>query len=248
MNETGKQGILGHLRDLRNRLLWSMIAVAVTTAVSFTFADQLIEVLKQPAGDVHFIFIEITEAFSLYMRVCLMAGIFIAMPFIMYNLLMFVMPALKSNEKKVVLLVLPWVLIMFYGGIYFGFRFLIPPALGFLLNFGSNVAEMQLRLSNYINFVTRLLLVIGLIFELPVVTTFLARIGVISSKWLANKRKFWIILAFLISAVITPTPDAINQTIVAATLVVLYEIGIWLALLVEKRKARVSARESSWIG
>jgi len=124
---------------------------------------------------------------------------------------------------------------MFFGGIYFGYRYLVPPATQFLLNFGADVATVQPRLGNYVNFVINLLLVIGLVFEMPVVLTFLARIGIISGQWLANKRKIVIVLAFVVSAVITPTPDAINQLIVAGTLIVLYELSIWLAYLVGKK-------------
>ncbi|MCX6003794.1 MAG: twin-arginine translocase subunit TatC [Chloroflexi bacterium] len=238
MNETKNQSILGHLRELRKRVLWSLIAVVITTAASFFFADQIINLLKVPAGNVQFIFIEVTEAFSTYMKVCFIVGIIAAMPVIMYNALMFVMPALTSREKKWVLLILPWVLIMFFGGIYFGYRFLIPPATRFLLHFGSNVALIQPRLSNYVNFVIGLLLIIGLLFEMPVVVAFLARIGVISSRWLANKQKIIIIVAFIVSAVITPTPDAVNQTIVAGTLIALFELSILIAWLMEKRKKK----------
>jgi sec-independent protein translocase protein TatC len=238
MSENKGQGILGHLRELRKRVLWSLIAVVITTAVSFFFADQIINFLKVPAGNVQFVFIEVTEGFSTYMKVCFVVGIIAAMPVIMYNLLMFVMPALNPNEKKWVLLIMPWIIIMFFGGVYFGYRFLIPPATHFLLGFGSKVAIIQPRLSNYVNFVINLLLIIGLIFEMPVVVTFLARVGVVSAKWLAGKQKWVFILAFVVSAVITPTPDAINQTIVAATLIALYEVSIGLAWLVEKRKKK----------
>lgn len=238
MSETKKQGILGHLRELRKRILWSLIAVVITTAIAFWKADWIFEVLKKPAGDVQFVFIEVTEGFSTYMKVCFVSGIIVAMPFIMYNLLMFIIPALTGREKRMVLLILPWVLVMFYGGIIFGYYFLVPPATGFLLSFGSNVATIQPRMSNYVNFIMQLLLIIGLMFEMPVVTTFLTRIGVLSYRWMAGKRKIWVILAFVISAVITPTPDAINQSIVAGTLVVLYEISIWLAWLVDKSKKK----------
>ncbi len=238
MSETKKQGILGHLLELRKRILWSLIAVVITTAIAFWKADWIFEVLKKPAGDVQFVFIEVTEGFATYMKVCFVTGIIVAMPFIMYNLLMFIIPALTGREKRMVLLILPWVLVMFYGGIIFGYYFLVPPATGFLLSFGSNVATIQPRMSNYVNFIMQLLLIIGLMFEMPVVTTFLARIGVLSYRWMAGKRKIWVILAFVISAVITPTPDAINQSIVAGTLVVLYEISIWLAWLVDKSKKK----------
>ncbi len=240
MSENKKLGILGHLRELRKRVLWSLIAVVITTAASFFFADQIINFLKVPAGNVQFIFIEVTEAFSTYMKVCFIVGIIAAMPVIMYNIMMFVIPALTSREKKSVLLFLPWILVMFFGGIYFGYKFLIPPATHFLLGFGSNVALIQPRLSNYVNFVINLLLTIGLIFEMPVVVAFLARIGVISARWLMNKQKIVIIVSFIVSAAITPTPDAINQTIVAGTLIVLYQLSILIAWLTEKRKKKTA--------
>lgn len=238
MSETKKQGILEHLRELRKRILWSLIAVVITTALAFWKADWIFEVLKKPAGNVQFVFIEVTEGFSTYMKVCFVAGIIVAMPFIMYNLLMFVIPALTGREKRMVLLILPWILIMFYGGIVFGYFFLVPPATGFLLSFGSSVATIQPRMSNYVNFIMQLLLIIGLMFEMPVVTTFLARIGVLSYRWMAGKRKIWVILAFVVAAVITPTPDAVNQSIVAGTLIALYEVSIWLAWLVDKSKKK----------
>lgn len=236
MSETKSQGILGHLRELRKRVIWSVLAVMITTTASFFFADYIFDFLKVPAGDTQFIFIEVAEGFSTYMKVCLIVGIILAMPIIMYNALMFVMPALTSRERKMVLLILPWILVMFFGGIYFGYRFLIPPATKFLLGFGSEVATIQPRMSNYVNFVINLLLIIGLMFEMPVVIAFLSRIGVVSSKWLIGKQKIIIIVAFIVSAAITPTPDAINQCIVAGTLIALYELSIGIAWLVEKKK------------
>ena len=236
MSDDKKASILGHFRELRKRLLWSAIAVVITSTICFFFADHIFDILKTPAGDIELIFIEMSEGFATYMRVCLVSGIILAMPVIMYNFLMFLLPALTRKEKKMVLIILPWVIVMFAGGVYFAYRFLIPPATQFLLTFGSSVAVAQIRLSNYVNFITRLLLAIGIIFEMPVVTTFLARMGIISSKWLAQRRKFMIIFAFVLGAFITPTPDAVNQSIVAGTLIVLYEMCIWLAKLVQKKK------------
>ena len=214
--------------------------MVITSTVAFVFIDELFEFLKRPALDLDpvpvFIFIEMTEGFVTYMRVSIVAGIVVAMPFIIYQFLMFLIPALTGRERKAVYTVLPLVTIMFAGGVAFGYIFLIPPATKFLLSIGTEVAEIQPRLSNYINFITRLLLAIGIIFELPVVTTFLARIGVISSKWLADRRKVMIVFSFVLAAFITPTPDAVNQSIVAGTLIVLYEISIWLAKLVQKRR------------
>jgi len=245
---TGKKtSVLEHLRELRKRLLRSAIAVVITSTVAFVFIDELLEFLKRPALDLDpapvFIFIEMTEGFVTYMRVALVAGITAAMPFIIYQFLMFIIPALTNRERKAVYTVLPIVTIMFAGGVAFGYIYLIPPATQFLLGVGTEVAEIQPRLSNYINFITRLLLAIGIMFELPVLTTFLARIGVITSKWLADRRKIMIVFSFVLAAFITPTPDAVNQSIVAGTLIVLYEISIWLAKLVQKRRRSVAEDE-----
>jgi sec-independent protein translocase protein TatC len=238
MVETKRQGLLAHLLELRGRVIWCAIAIFVSMGASFFFADQIINLLKASAGNVQFVYLEVTEAFSTYMKVCFVAGIVGAMPVIMYQVLMFVMPALNNKEKQLVLTILPAVVICFFGGIYFGYRFLIPPATHFLLNFGSNVALVQPRLSNYINFIINLLLIIGLIFEMPVVIAFLTRIGVVSSKWLWKKQKWVVLLAFIIAAIITPTPDAINQTIVAGTLMALYEVSVLVAWLIERRKKK----------
>lgn len=245
MSADKKTTVLEHLRELRKRLLRSAIAVVVTSTVAFFFIDELFEFLKRPAGDIDFILIEMTEGFTTYMRVALVAGIAAAMPFIIYQFLMFLIPALTNRERKAVLMLLPLIIVMFAGGVAFGYIFLIPPAANFLLKLGSDVAEVQIRLGNYVNFVTRLLLAIGIIFELPVVTTFLARIGVITSKWLADRRKLMIVFSFVLAAFITPTPDAVNQSIVAGTLIVLYEISIWLAKLAQKRRPHVDEDEET---
>ncbi len=234
MSDPKPMTILGHLLEFRKRLIICAFAVLFTTITSFFFYNWIIKILKKPAGDTPFIFIEMTESFSLYMQVCLTAGIMLAIPVITYQFLRFVTPALHPREKKMVLLVTPWAFIMFIGGVLFGYFFLIPPATRFLLSFGSDIALVEPRMSNYINFMTKMLLTIGLIFETPVVTTFLSKMGIISYRWLAKKRRWWVVIAFVLSALITPTPDAVNQSIVAGTLIVLLEVSIWLAWFVER--------------
>lgn len=241
MESGKKQGILEHLKEFRSRLIKCVIAVLITTIVSFVFAKQIFNILIMPAGGIELVYIEMTEMIGTYMKVCLVSGIILAMPFIMYQFLMFVSPGLTMKEKKAVYLILPWIVLMFAGGVIFGYFILVPPATKFLISFGSDIATPQIRIGNYISIVSRLLLAIGLVFEMPVVTTFLARIGVITHKWLADKRKGAVIFAFILAAIITPTFDPLNQTLVAAPLIVLYEIGIWLAKLVQKKETDVAA-------
>jgi len=236
-NSEKRLSILGHLAELRTRLIRSVIAVVITTILAFVFYQKIFDILIYPAGNINLIFIEMTEMIGTVMRVCLFSGIILAIPYLTYEFIMFVAPALTPKEKRYVYLILPWIALMFAAGVVFGYFILIPPAMKFLVNFGSDIATPQIKIGNYISVVTRLLLAIGLVFEMPVVTTFLARLGVVSSNWLASKRKIAIILAFILAAIITPTFDPINQSLVAVPLILLYELGIWLAKLVQKKKA-----------
>lgn len=240
MSSEKKITILGHLYELRRRLIKSVIAVLITTIVSFVFAKQIFGILISPTEGldppVQLIYIEMTEMIGTYMRVSLVSGIILAMPYLTYQVLMFVFPALTRKEKKYIFIVLPWIAVMFMGGVAFSYFVLIPPATKFLFTFGSDIATPEIKIGNYISVVTRLLLAIGLVFEMPVVTTFLARIGVITPKWLARKRKGAIIFAFILAAIITPTFDPINQSLIAAPLVILYEMSIWLAKLVQRKR------------
>lgn len=237
--------IMRHVLELRNRLVWAGIAVLVTTVVAFVFADQLFAILKHPVGDITFIYTDVTEMLAVYMKVCLTAGIIAAMPFIIYQFVMFVSPALSKTEKKYVFLIVPWIAGMFVGGVAFGYFVLMPPAMRFLLTFGNEVASPLLKIGNYASVVTQLLLAIGLIFEMPVIMTFLARIGVVSYKWLANKRRWAVLLAFVAAAIITPTADPINQILMASPIIVLYEMGVWLARLVQRQKPTRISNEPS---
>jgi sec-independent protein translocase protein TatC len=230
-----KLTLLAHINELRKRLVRSVIAVGIGIVISFIFWRWLFHVLMLPAQNINLIFIELTEMIGVVMKVCLGAGLIIAMPYITIQVIIFVRPALTRNEMKYVYILLPWVTVMFLGGVVFGYYVLIPPAIKFLYTFGSDIATPQIIIGNYISIVTRLLLAIGLVFELPVLSTLLARIGIIKPEWLSSKRKLAIIGAFILAAIITPTFDPINQTLVAVPLIVLYEMSIWLAKLVYRR-------------
>ncbi len=230
------KGLFSHLKELRRRLIICLIALAAGIIIAFAFADQLFHILILPAGDINLIFVEVTEMLGAYMQVCLIGGIIIAMPVLVYELIIFIAPALTPVEKKYVWIALPFILIMFAGGVLFGYFVLIPPAMQFLLSLGSGIATPQIRIGNYISLVARLLLAIGLVFEIPVITTFLARLGIISSRWLLAQWKWAVICAFILGALITPTVDPVNQTLVALPLIILYLLSILLARLFEKRK------------
>jgi len=234
MSTSNSRSISLHLEELRQRIIVSLIAIAAGVIISFVFADQLFDILIQPAGGIGLIFVEVTEMLSTYMQVCLIGGIILSMPVLVYELIAFVTPALTAQEKKYVWIILPFIILMFAGGVLFGYFILIPPAMQFLLSFGADIATPQIRIGNYISLVSRLLLAIGLVFETPIITTFLARLGILSWRWLAKQWKWAFILAFVLGALITPTLDPVNQTLVALPLIVLYLLSILLARIFVK--------------
>ena len=232
-----KLTVLSHFQELRRRLVWSVITVAVGVVVCFIFYGPIFDILKRPAGAIAFSALEMTERISSIMLVCVVGGVIIAMPVLVYQGIMFVAPALTRQEKRWVYFIIPWIFLMFLAGVVFGYFVLAPWTIWFLYNFGSNIAEMFPRISNYISFLTKLLLLTGLVFEMPVISTFLARIGLLKPEWLVKKRTIAIIVSFVVAAVITP-PDPITQCLLAIPLIILYEMSIWLAKLAYGRKTR----------
>ncbi len=241
-----KLTFIGHLGELRHRLLKCVIVLVITVGISFFLTEPyifptLISPVKDllSAEEINFVFTQMTEMIGTYMKVSLAAGIILAMPYLVYQLLMFVSPALTRREKKRVYLLLPWITLMFIAGVAFGYFILIPPATSFLMTFGSSIATPMIKIGNYISIVTRLLVVSGAVFETPVIILFLARLGIVKAKMLSSKRRHAIVAAFILAALITPTFDPVNQSLVALPLIVLYEMSIWLAKLVQRKEARV---------
>jgi len=231
----------GHLAELRQRLIKSVIALVITTTISFIFAKYIFDFLIAPApNDISLIYIEMTGMIATYFKVALMGGVVLAMPVLVYQGIMFVSPALTRREKRYVYIALPWITLMFVTGFAFGYFILLPPATNFLLSFMTDVARPEIRIDNYVSIVTRLLVAIGLVFETPVIITFLARLGIVKPEWLSHKRRWAIVVAFILAAIITPTFDPINQSLVAIPLIILYEISIWLAKIAYRKRAEVA--------
>jgi len=221
--------LMQHLGELRTRLMVASFAVLVTTAFSFVFATQIIEILKAPSGVARLVALSPTENFTTYMRVSLFSGLALAMPVLLYEVYAYVDPALRPNERRFLLTLGPFALLLFVGGMAFCYFVLLPSSIQFLINFGSQVIENQLRASEYISFVTTFILAMGLVFEIPIIIFGLTRIGILKRSWLAKQRRYVVLLVFVVGAIITPTPDPFNQTIVAVPMYLLFELGLLLA-------------------
>jgi sec-independent protein translocase protein TatC len=170
----------------------------------------------------------------------MLTAVVIAMPVLVYQFMAFVAPGLTAREKRVIFSVLPAIIFMFLLGMAFAYFIALPSTLDFLYHFNSSVAQALPSLATYISLVVRILLVMGLIFETPLIIMALARLGVVSPRWLAARRKWWVLLAFIIAAVVTPTIDVVTQIVVAVVLILLLELGILLSRLVYKKKREPS--------
>ena len=236
MSEEKKMPIMGHFAEMRRRFLRSVIAIGVATMLAFFFVGPIMDILTAPAPDLDLTAIDLLENMSMFFKISLSTGFIVAFPYVIYQLFAFLAPALTPREKRFVFTAVPFISGLFLAGVAFAYFIALPPALNFFRTFLDEWVHMQPRITSYINVVTRLLIGVGLAFELPILIMALARLGIVSPKWLAGKRKIWIILAFVLGALITPTFDPINQTIIAVPLIVLYELSILLSRLVYKKK------------
>jgi sec-independent protein translocase protein TatC len=177
------------------------------------------------------------EGLVAYFRVALLVGLVGAMPIIVFELLMFVTPALTRQEKRWVYAVVLGASLAFAAGVAFAYYVALPPALGFLLNFPEDVAKPQIKIGSYVDFVTRLLFWTGVVFETPLLIMGLARFRVVNARQLLRLWRYAFIGAFVVSAVVTPSIDPVTQSLVAGPIIVLYAIGILLAWLVQPRRA-----------
>jgi len=247
MHEDEKLPFTAHLEELRSRLVKSFIAVGAGFGLCYAFKETLFEILLyplirvMPEGGI-LIFTGIPEAFFTYLKVSFLAGIILASPVLLYQFWMFVAPGLYHKERRVLGPIVAVTSFFFIGGALFGYFVVFPSGFKFLLSFGADFIRTLPSMREYLDFSTKLLFIFGLLFELPVALTGLARLGIVSVEYLKRNRKYAVILAFVAGAFLTP--DVVSMILMALPLMVLYEIGILGAHLVSRKKDTPEASES----
>ena len=242
MDDGDKQPFLSHLEELRKRLIACAIAVGVGFAVCYAFKERLYGILVSPLMQIMpegkgLIFTSLVAPFFTYLKTALIAGVMLVAPYLFYQLWLFIAPGLYQNEKKYVIPFVSLSSILFVGGSLFGYFVVFPLVFTFFLSFENSFIQAMPSVNEYFTFVVRLLCGFGLAFELPVVIFFLAKIGVVTPESLRKKWKYALLLMFVVGAMITP-PDIISQVILAVPLLFLYELGIILAVIGAKKKAK----------
>ncbi len=225
-----EMSFLEHFEELRKRLFYAVIALAISTILSFTFSQYLLKYIALPIGGLEYLqSIEVTENISVFMRVSLMSGIVIAMPVIVYQLLRFILPGLTIKEKRWVGLAVPSATVLFAGGVLFTYFFMLPPAINFLTTFLD--VETSPRLTNYVNFVLNIMFWIGISFETPLLIFILAKLDLVTGKSLLRQWRIAIVVIAVVAAMITPTVDPVNMGILMVPLFALYLLSVVLAFI-----------------
>ncbi|HEX2059990.1 MAG TPA: twin-arginine translocase subunit TatC [Thermoanaerobaculia bacterium] len=238
-HELPKMTFLDHLEELRRRLMWSLLAVAIAFLACWAFAEPIFGKLQEPLtkflppGD-KLAYTRLTAPFFLYMKVAFFAGLFLASPFVLFQLWMFISPGLYKREKRLAAPFIIFGTLFFVLGGYFGYRYLLPATCSFFVETGKQFKQM-VTVDDYFGFASVIILATGLVFETPILIFFLARLGIVTPAFLMQKFKYAVVLAFVISAVVTPTPDMVTQAALAIPMILLYLVGVGVAFLFGKK-------------
>ena len=238
--------LMEHLEELRNRLIWAIVSWAVMTAVAFTFRVQILEALRRPldtynAGaslKAELIVLNITEPFLTAFKVAAFGGLALALPFIVYQIWAFIAPGLYPHERR---LAVPFILgagFSFALGAVFAYFVLLPFAVPFLLGFLGDVVTPQISIGMYMGQIVTFLALMGILFEMPVVSFLLAKLGMLTSRFLINNWRIAIVLLVTLAAIITPTVDVVNLSLVSIPLMVLYSVSILLVKWAERGRPK----------
>jgi len=217
--------LVGHLGELRRRIVISVLAVIVGTLVAYAYIDELMKFVTAPAGKLYFM--SPAEGFFAFLKLAVFVGFMVSLPIIFWQVWAFVTPALTKSEKKWAIIMVPGSAILFFTGVAFAYLLVWPAAVKFFLGFGSESLQPMLSLGQYLSFLLSFILPFGIIFNLPLGLLVLAKMGIISSAFLAKQRRMMILVAFIVGGVITPTPDVFSQIMMAVPIIVLYEASIW---------------------
>jgi sec-independent protein translocase protein TatC len=242
-------GFLDHLEELRKRIVYSIIAVAVGFGICWWKVERIYDIMQRPILDAlrangmaeKLVYLNPTEPFNLYLKIAALAGLFLTSPFVLYQVWMFISPGLYRNEKRYVVPFMVSTISLFACGGYFGYKIVYPAALTFLINFGKQFQPM-ITIGEYTSLFLSIILGMGLIFEMPILVFFLSLMGIVSAGFMWKNFRYSILVIFIIAAIVTPTTDILNMCIFAAPMIALYAFSIGVAWLVHP-KQRSARRE-----
>ena len=249
-----RMGLLAHLTELRNRMIWIVGSLLFGVVASMAFVETVIAFITEPVTNAggpetvanRLIAIGPTDTIFVFFKVMFVMGVIVAMPVLVYQIVAFIAPGLYPHEKRSLFMLLPGIMFLFFGGAGFANFVMLPVAVGFLQNFLGDVIDQEWTVDRYVGFYTRIVFWIGVAFETPLVIAFLARIGLVSGPQLLRMWRQAIVIISVVAAMITPTIDPINMTIVMLPLISLFFLGVGLAYVLYKPRAPRDFDEMDW--
>ncbi len=243
--------LVGHLKELRRRLIYCVIVVFVFVIVAFIFKDRVFWVLLRPleGTPVHKLTtLGVTEAFMQILKVSIYAGLIVSLPFLLYQFWAFIMPALYERERRNVIPYTAATTVLFLGGVVFAYFVVLPVGLRFLVGYGGSQFNQLLQADRYTTFVATFLLAFGAVFELPLIMLLLAWARIVDYTKMRKVRRYAIVAEAVVAMILTPSQDPLSMALMLIPLMLLYELGIWLARIVAKRRAKQEAATLTEVG
>jgi sec-independent protein translocase protein TatC len=243
---------LEHLEELRKRIIWSVIGVVAAFFLCWNYADRIYGFMQAPIMqalrnnhlDQKLVYLNPTEPFNMYLKVAFLAALFVASPWVLYQVWGFIAPGLYKHERRYVVPFMFSTVILFLAGGAFGYKIVYPAALDFLIGYGKQFQPM-ITINEYTDLFLTIIAGLGVVFEMPILVFFLALMGVVSAQWMWNNLRYSILVIFIIAAIITPTTDIMNMCIFAAPMILLYLVSIGVAFMVHPTRRRARAGSSS---
>ncbi len=243
-----KLPLTAHLEELRKRLMRVLIMVGLGFGVCYTFKDWSFKIITKPLVEVlpqntSLIYTGLPEAFFIHMKIAFFASLFVTSPYTLYQIWKFISPGLYAKEKKYVV---PFVLsstLLFVGGVLFGYFIALPPAFKFFVSFTTDVLKPMVSFREYLGLTLKFLLAFGLSFEMPVFMFFLTKLGIVNATMLSKQRRYAILIIFIAAAILTPSPDALSQILMAVPLMLLYEVSIVVSKIAGRKRKEAATEE-----
>jgi len=242
-------GFLDHLEELRKRIVYSVVAVMVGASLCWGYRERIYAVMQKPIMDAlrshglaeKLVYLNPTDPFNLYLKIAMLAGLFLTSPFVLYQVWMFISPGLYRNEKRYVFPFMISTITLFTLGGYFGYRIAYPRALNFFIGFNGQFSPM-ITVGEYTSLFLSIVVGMGLIFEMPILVFFLAFLGIMTPSFMVKNFRYAVLVIFILAAIVTPTPDIVNMCVFAAPMLGLYALSIGVAWVVHP-KQRAARKE-----
>ena len=244
--------LLDHLQELRKRLVYSIVSIVVGFFVAYGFHQRISGMMIQPITralsahhlDTRLVYLNPVDPFNFYLKIGIFGGVILAAPFILYQVWLFIAPGLYQNERRYVVPFMAATIGLFLAGAFFGYRYVSPGALEFLIGYGEQFRPM-VTIGEYTELFLTVILGLGIIFELPILVFFLALFGIVNSRWLWKNVRYAVLIIFIVAGIITPTPDILTMCVFAAPMLLLYLISIGVAHMVHpEHRNRKKAQEA----